>query len=94
MSTTARRFRLGRLLMTPGAQDLIETGRLNPFLILGRHICGDWGEVNDEDKASNDRDVLSGNRLLSAYLATDGTRVWVITEADRSATTILLPGEY
>nr|MBA2637786.1 hypothetical protein [Solirubrobacterales bacterium] len=55
---------------------------------------GDWGEVDEEDKAANERSLKEGTRLLSAYHLKDGTKVWLITEADRSATTLLLPQEY
>jgi hypothetical protein len=63
--------------------------------LLSRHVCGDWGEVCAEDARENDFSVDHGFRILSAYtLSTTGVKVWVITEADRSATTILLPDEY
>jgi len=61
---------------------------------LARHAAGDWGIVNAEDKRLNDRAVRDRGRLLSAYLIANGTKIWIITEADRSATTILLPDEY
>ena len=61
---------------------------------LGRHSRGDWGEVDEEDKVANDRALKVGARLLSIYESTQGTRFWIITEADRSVTTVLLPGEY
>jgi hypothetical protein len=92
MSTA--RFPLGRLLMTPGAlQALIAAGQ-SPLEFLRRHASGDWGEVGAEDGRLNDRAVKDGTRLLSAYRTAGGRKVWVITEADRSATTILLPEEY
>ena len=59
-----------------------------------RHRAGDWGEVDAADAAANDRAVSEGERVLSAYTLKDGTRLWVITEADRSSTCILLPDEY
>jgi hypothetical protein len=58
---------------------------------LSRHQTGDWGEVPDEDKEENELSVKKGFRILSAYTLTNGEKVWVITEADRSATTILTP---
>lgn len=62
---------------------------------VSRHARGDWGDVCDEDKRLNDRARKDASRLLSAYTLMDGTtRVWIITEADRSATTVLLPDEY
>ncbi|WP_404851334.1 plasmid related protein [Cupriavidus sp. D384] len=55
---------------------------------------GDWGELDDEDRAQNETSLITGKRLLSSYTLDTGTKVWVITEADRSVTTILLPDEY
>ncbi|HXO19419.1 MAG TPA: hypothetical protein VOA87_05775, partial [Thermoanaerobaculia bacterium] len=65
-----------------------------PLTFLRRHVQGDWGEVCKEDGQANDRALRSGGRLLSAYRTHLGTRLWVITEADRSSTCILLPEEY
>ena len=59
-----------------------------------RHMAGDWGEVDAEDKAANDLALMDGSRLLSAYTTTKGQKLWIITEADRSVTTILLPSDY
>ncbi|MFN7915709.1 MAG: hypothetical protein U0Q55_10255 [Vicinamibacterales bacterium] len=84
-------FRLGRLLATPGALCALNPDDL--LAILERHAIGDWGDLCDEDKAANDAALKQGSRLLSAYCL-DGEKVWVITEADRSATTVLLPEEY
>ncbi len=61
---------------------------------LQRHAAGDWGEVDAHDKAENEYSLQQGFRLLSAYRLADGTKIWIITEADRSATTLLLPEEY
>ena len=86
------RFPLGLTCMTPGAQ-----AALNPVEIqtaLARHRCGDWGDVPSADRDENELSLREGFRLLSAYRAADGTKFWVITEADRSVTTILLPEEY
>ena len=83
-------FPLGRILATPGALDL----DVNFFPYLRRHQCGDWGDLDAEDKAANNFSVENGLRILSAYHALDGIKFWIITEADRSATTILLPDEY
>jgi hypothetical protein len=65
--------------------------------LLARHVFGDWGDLCTEDKESNERALAQGGRLLSSYeagLGRDATKVWVITEADRSSTTFLLPEEY
>lgn len=87
-------FPLGRLVATPGAIDaLAATGR-TPAEFLHRHQCGDYGVVDDDDRKANDDAVKCGERVFSAYLLTDGVKVWVITEADRSSTAILLPSEY
>jgi len=85
---------LGRLLATPGALAALEEACQHPSEFIGRHRQGDWGEVGEEDWNLNDQSVMDGSRLLSAYLTRKGVRLWVITEADRSATTILLPDEY
>jgi len=84
----------GRLLATPGAIQAIEEAGQRPAEFLARHVLGDWGEVCEEDRRLNNIAVDAGDRLLSAYRTNDGTKLWVITEADRSATTILLPEEY
>jgi len=87
------RFPLGRLLITPGARDLLASLSINPSRLLDRHAGGDWGEVDKGDWELNDQSVVQGTRILSSF-RTNGDRVWIITEADRSATTILLPSEY
>jgi hypothetical protein len=87
------RFELGQLLATPGV--LAAAGDEDLMVYLVRHAAGDWGVVRPEDALANDRALIDGTRLLSAYLLADGTtRIWIITEADRSATTLLLPEEY
>jgi hypothetical protein len=72
----------------------IEASGQSPSFFLDQHIQGNWGEVGDEDKLLNDGALLSGERLLSAYKTLKGERLWIITEADRSSTTILKPEEY
>jgi hypothetical protein len=87
-------FSIGQTVATPGALDaLVATGE-NPQTFLDRHVAGDWGEVDAEDQQANQDALLHGERLLSAYRTSSGVRIWVITEADRSVTTILLPEEY
>jgi hypothetical protein len=88
------RFSLGSTVATPGAIEAIARAGETPLSYLVRHSAGDWGDLDQDDKAENESAVKDGLRILSAYLLTDGTRFWVITEADRSATTILLPEEY
>jgi len=85
---------LGRLVSTPSALEALAKAGQEAMTLLERHRHGDWGEVNAGDWALNDRAVTEGDRVLSAYRLKDGTRIWIITEADRSATTLLLPDEY
>ena len=87
-------FPLGRCVATPGAIDALAATQQTPAEFLHRHQCGDYGCVNDEDRKANDDAVRCGERVFSAYLLSDGVKVWVITEADRSSTAILLPSEY
>jgi hypothetical protein len=92
--TNDQRFPLGLLVMTPGARDAISEADQAPYEFLARHAAGDWGELSDDDKCENELSLAEGFRILSAYRTDKGARLWVITEADRSATTILLPEEY
>lgn len=83
---------LGRVVATPGALDSLLPEDV--LRALDRHVRGDWGEVDEHDQGQNDFAYENGLRLLSAYTSSTGVRFWVITEADRSATTVLLPDEY
>jgi hypothetical protein len=93
-------FSLGRVLATPGA--LAATSEEYRFACLHRHVTGDWGRLDYRDKIANDKAVAVGNRILSAYPLDPGkpskgygaNTLWIITEADRSSTTLLLPEEY
>jgi hypothetical protein len=85
---------LGATHATPGVLAALEEAHQTPDEFLGRHEAGDWGEVCPEDWAENDLSLREGFRLLSAYTLKTGVKIWVITEADRSVTTILLPEEY
>ncbi len=88
-------FQLGQIVGTPGALAALENNTRTPLEYLTRHACGDWGEVGDEDKMRNEFARASGDeRILSAYTLPDGERIWIITEADRTCTTVLLPEEY
>ena len=82
----------GQIVATPGALSLEEQG-VNLLTYLHRHLNGDWGDLDEEDKTENDFSVNHGFRIMSAYNTPEG-RLWIITEADRSATTFLLPSEY
>jgi hypothetical protein len=88
------RFSLGQVVGTPGAIEALEASKQSPAEFLNRHVVGDWGDVCEEDRQANDDALLHGERLLSSYRTSSGTKLWIITEADRSATTILLPDEY
>ncbi len=86
-------FQLGQLVATPGALAAVGDDSLAFVPLIDRHLSGDWGDMPPEDKASNADALTHGNRLMSAYTL-HGEKLWVITEADRSVTTILLPEEY
>lgn len=86
------KFQLGGTYSTPGALEALTPAEMQSS--LARHHRGDWGDLEDEDKQANDQALIHGSRLLSAYHSAKGTKFWIITEADRSATTILLPSEY
>jgi hypothetical protein len=86
------KFRLGRIVSTPNA-----LAHLSPDDILHaiqRHQAGDWGEVDEHDRMENELSLQKGFRILSVYRAGNGTKFWLITEADRSVTTVLLPEDY
>jgi hypothetical protein len=91
---TATRFPLGRILATPGALGAMKEAHVHPATLLLRHAHGDWGDLHRDDIHANELALRRGMRVLSAYVLGNGERVWLITEADRSATTILLPEEY
>jgi len=80
--------------MTAGVNDLVQRGALNPVPYLRRHLDGDWGDLCDEDRRSNDVALKNGDRLFSSYRVSDDLKLWIITEWDRSVTTLLLPSEY
>jgi hypothetical protein len=86
-------FPLGRVVATPGALNLLEEAGEDPLCYLARHASGDWGEVNAHDRIENEQSLRQGWRILSSY-PVGGKTVWIITDADRSVTTILLPEEY
>ncbi len=89
-------FFLGRIVATPGALRILEEAGADITALLARHVSGDWGDVPREDAAENRRSVRHGWRILSSYpVGNAGAgRVWIITEADRSSTCILLPEDY
>lgn len=87
-------FGLGRLVATRGALDALVAAGETPVPFLTRHVRGDWGSVPPEDARENEIGVRQGFRIVSSYTLTTGVRIWIITEADRSVTTLLLPEEY
>jgi hypothetical protein len=87
-------FCCGRIVATPGALSLLEEVKKSPSEFLSRHLRGDWGDLRQEDKTENELSLKHGFRLLSSYPITDSATLWIITEADRSVTTLLLPSEY
>ena len=86
------KFSLGQLVATPNALSQIPKDTIDQS--LARHLCGDWGDVSEEDRTENELSLKEGLRLFSVYHAQDRTKFWIITEADRSATTVLLPEDY
>src|ERR1051325_3729627 len=91
---TITRFALGRTFITPGAEEALQIAGQTAIEFLRRHVSGDWGELSEEDIKENEFSLEQGFRWLSRYETRKGERLWIITEADRSATTILLPIEY
>lgn len=87
-------FPAGQIVATPGALELLEHANKTPLHFLSRHLRGDWGDLGRDDKAENEVSLKHGFRLMSSYKITDTDTLWIITEADRSVTTLLLPSEY
>ncbi|RYD61937.1 MAG: hypothetical protein EOP84_35125 [Verrucomicrobiaceae bacterium] len=86
------RFPLGQVVATANAARVLPREEI--LAALNRHMCADWGDVGKDDWRANDQDLVAGGRLLSVYRTTAGTKFWIITEADRSVTTVLLPEDY
>jgi len=89
---SAAKFPLGSLISTPGALEFVSRDQM--LDALSRHIQGDWGDMDADDRTENERSLKEGLRLFSAYRTRGGMKFWIITEADRSVTTVLLPEEY
>jgi hypothetical protein len=87
-------FTLGRIVATQGALQALERAEQSPIEFLDRHAQGDWGEIDEADKGENAFATRYGFRILSAYTTSADDTIWIITEADRSVTTLLLPSEY
>ena len=97
--TTKAKFHPGQIVATPGALEALQDAGQQPHEFLVRHLDGDWGDLDDEDRSLNDAAVIDGSRILSAYTTCKGERLWIITEAAddqgrRLCTTLLLPSEY
>lgn len=88
------RFSLGHTYITPGAEEALMIAGQTGIEFLRRHVSGDFGELTDEDMQENELSLREGFRLLSTYRTAKGEKLWIITEADRTSTTILLPDEY
>jgi hypothetical protein len=93
--TSRHLFEPGIIVGTPGAIARLELSRISPATLLSRHLAGDWGEVDESDRQENNLAVENGQRIMSVYeMAGSGEVVWIITEHDRSVTTLLLPEDY
>jgi hypothetical protein len=87
-------FELGRVVATPGALAALISAGADPLALLHRHATGDWLSLDKHDRAANVQALTQGSRIFSTYQVTPGLKVWLITEADRSSTCLLLPREY
>ncbi len=87
-------FELGKTVATPAALEAMQDVDINPSELLKRHVTGDFGDICDEDEGLNDTAIKEGTRILSVYKVTNQLTIWIITEADRSSTCILLPDGY
>ena len=88
------KFQLVKTVATPAALEALAEANQQPLAFLARHARGDWGECDPEDAAANDDAVQHGDRITSIYRPSKGTKIWIIIEADRSVTTVLLPEDY
>jgi hypothetical protein len=86
------KFRLGQIVATPHALEVLD--HTDILGAIDRHQTGEWGEVCREDRIANDQALVNGTRLLSVYRSATGLKFWIITEADRSVTTVLMPEDY
>lgn len=88
------KFKVGNVVATPGAMEALEAAHTSPITLLSKHVNGDWGTLDAEDKKANEDALRYGDRILSAYVLSTGVKVWCLTEADRSSTCFMLPDEY
>ena len=89
-----RMFELGQIVTTPAVLEAFRKTGESPMKFIDRHVTGDWDHMNKNDRHANELSLQSGARIFTAFDLQDQTRIWVITEADRSATTLLLPEDY
>jgi len=94
-----KKFSLGRIVATPGALEVLQDAGQDAGEFLARHVTGDWGDLDHEDRQANDAALIDGSRLVSAYKTRKGEKIWVITEATnqfglRHSSTVLLPEDY
>jgi hypothetical protein len=94
-----KKFSLGRIVATPGALEVLQDAGQDAGEFLARHVTGDWGDLDQEDRQANDAALIDGSRLVSAYKTRKGEKIWVITEATnqfglRHSSTVLLPEDY
>lgn len=94
VSINRPKFALGQVVATPSALAVLTEAGQSPTEFVSRHVAGDWGDLCDEDRQANDDGLLHGERLLSVYTTAKGDKIWIVTESNRSVTTILLPDEY
>ena len=87
-------FSPGAVVATPAALEALEAAKEDPSVYLRRHLAGDWSEMDEFDKQQNEDALTDGARVFSAYVLGNGTRIWLITESDRSSTCLLLPSDY
>ena len=90
----ATKFPLGQIVATPGALEALQKTGQSPAEFLNCHVSGEWGDLCDQDKQTNEEALSDEGRIFSAYHLNDGTKIWIITEADRSSPCVLLPSEY
>jgi hypothetical protein len=91
-AVSAAKFQLGQIVATPNALNHLTQDDIRSGII--RHQSGDWGDLDADDRKENDLALERGTRLLSAYQASNGVKFWIITEADKSSTTVLMPEDY
>jgi len=96
MNSTSNKplFALGQIVATPGILELLESSGKAPNEFIAKHVSGDWIGLCEEDRQANNEALKDGSRIFSSYDLNDGQKIWVITEADRSSTSVLLPSEY